>query len=403
LGGLSAGIAFEQACVPYGFAWSSPFARWQGPFAELSSLDLAVAVTSRALRDRHLPPDEIAEIVLGTTVPQPEGFYGAPTVAARIGAPAVTGPMIAQACATSVACLRVAATNVEAGQQGLTVVCLTDRTSNGPHLVFPAPSAPGGTPLAEDWVMANFRRDPWAGNAMVETAERVAAEHGISRAEIDAATLLRHQQYVDGALADDRAFQRTFMVPVELSGRNADVVEADIGVHETTADGLARLRPVLDGGRITFGSQTHPADGSAGMIVANEARSRELAADGIIRILAVGFARVGKGLMPTAPVPAANAALEAADVRLADVEAVTTHNPFALNDVYFQRETGFPLERMNEFGSSLVYGHPNAPTGARLIVELIETLRRRGGGIGLFTGCAAGDTGAAVVVRLDDR
>lgn len=402
MGGLSTGIAFEHACIPYGFAWTSPFARWQGPFAELSSLELAVAVTSRALRDRQLPPDEIAEIVLGMTVPQPEAFYGAPTVAARIGAPAVTGPMIAQACATSVACLRTAASNVEAGQDGLMLVCLTDRTSNGPHLVFPTPSAPGGTPSAEDWVMANFRRDPWAGNAMIETADRVAAEHDISRAEIDALTLLRYEQYVQGALADERAFQRAFMVPVELSGGKASLVEGDVGVHETTVDGLARLQPVLEGGRITFGSQTHPADGAAGMIVTDEARARELARDGVVRILAVGLARVGKGLMPTAPVPAANAALEAAHIRLADVAAVTTHNPFAINDVYFARETGFPLERMNQFGSSLVYGHPNAPTGARLIVELIENLRRRGGGVGLFTGCAAGDTGAAVVVRLDD-
>ena len=403
MGGLSAATAFQHACIPSGFAWSSPFARWQGPFAGISSLDLAVAVTSRALRDRGLPPEEIGEIVLGMTVPQPEAFYGAPTVAARIGAPAVSGPMIAQACATSVACLRTAAANVEAGHEGLTLVCLTDRTSNGPHLVFPTPSAPGGTPMAEDWVMANFRRDPWAGNSMIETAESVAAEHDISRPEIDALTLLRYEQYVEGALADDRAFQRTFMVPVELFGREAGRVEADVGVHDTTAEGLARLQPVLDGGRITFGSQTHPADGAAGMIVTNEVRARELASDGIVHILAVGFARVGKGLMPTAPVPAANAALGAAHIRLADVDAVTTHNPFAINDVYFARETGFPRERMNEFGSSLVYGHPHAPTGARLIAELIEHLRRRGGGIGLFTGCAAGDTGAAVVVRLADR
>ena len=62
----------------------------------------------------------------------------------------------------------------------------------------------------------------------------------------------------------------------------------------------------------------------------------------------------------------------------------------------------FPLERMNSYGCSLVYGHPQGPTGARLIVELLHTLRLRGGGIGLFTGCAAGDTGAAVVVRVED-
>ena len=106
--------------------------------------------------------------------------------------------------------------------------------------------------------------------------------------------------------------------------------------------------------------------------------------------------------MPKAPVPAAMAALDRAGLSFGDVDAVTTHNPFAVNDLWFSGQTGIPLERMNSYGCSLVYGHPQGPTGARLIVELLHTLRLRGGGIGLFTGCAAGDTGAAVVVRVED-
>jgi len=106
--------------------------------------------------------------------------------------------------------------------------------------------------------------------------------------------------------------------------------------------------------------------------------------------------------MPKAPVPAAQRALDAAGLGIADVDVVTTHNPFAVNDLYFSRQTGFSLEAMNPYGCSLVYGHPQAPTGMRLLVELIETLRERGGGTGLFTGCAAGDTGAALVIRVED-
>jgi acetyl-CoA C-acetyltransferase len=106
--------------------------------------------------------------------------------------------------------------------------------------------------------------------------------------------------------------------------------------------------------------------------------------------------------MPKAPVPAARQALESVGLEFSDLDAVTTHNPFAVNDLWFARETGIPLEDVNVYGSSLVFGHPQAPTGARLVAELIETLRLRGGGTGLFTGCAAGDTGAALIVRLDD-
>jgi acetyl-CoA C-acetyltransferase len=214
--------------------------------------------------------------------------------------------------------------------------------------------------------------------------------------------MLRYEQYA-AALADDRAFQRRYMVPVDLPAkRGGELVETDVGVHETTREGLAGLSPVERGGVITYGGQTHPADGTAGVLVTTERRARELSGDGVARILASGFARVGKAEMPKAPVPAAEAALADAGVEVAELDAVTTHNPFAVNDVWLSQKLGIPLELMNAYGCSLVYGHPHAATGARLIVELIETLRSRGGGVGLFTGCAAGDTGAAVVVRVDD-
>jgi len=397
-------VRYERAFIPLGGAWSSPFARWQGPLAEVSSLDLAVAVTRRALAEREIAPDEISQLVLGWTVPQEGAFYGAPTVAARIGAPGVTGPMVAQACATSVAALAVAALAVEGGDDGLHLVVVTDRTSNGPHIVYPSASSQGGAVRAEDWVLDNFRRDPWAGQPMIRTAELVAAEHGISREEIDEVSFLRYEQYAR-ACADDRAFQRRYMVPVEIPGRKGEptVVHADAGVYPTTREGLAALEPVEEGGVVTYGSQTHPADGAAGAIVTTEERARALSRNGgVVRILASGVARVGKAQMPKAPVPAAEQALRDAGLTWSDLDAITTHNPFALNDIWFSRCSGIAHERFNLYGSSLVYGHPQAPTGARLVAELIETLRLRGGGVGLFTGCAAGDTGAALVVRVED-
>jgi acetyl-CoA acetyltransferase len=228
-------VRYERACIPVGGAWSSPFARWQGPLSEVSSLDLAVLAGSRALVDRGVAPEWLTQIVLGWTVPQEGAFYGAPTVAARLGAPGITGPMVAQACATSAAAIAVAAQGVEAGDQGLTLVLLTDRISNGPHIVYPSRSSPGGAVRSEDWVMENFRRDPWAGRAMIQTAEAVAAEAGFTREEIDAATLLRYEQY-ERSLDDDRAFQRRYMVPVEIPMRKGrtEVVEGDDGIHPTT-------------------------------------------------------------------------------------------------------------------------------------------------------------------------
>jgi acetyl-CoA C-acetyltransferase len=397
-------MSFRDACIPVRLGWSSPFARWQGPLAEVSSLDLAAQVTTDALTSRGLPPSEITGIVFGWTVPQPEMFYGASTLAARIGVPNATGAMLSQACATSAACLEAAALRVEAGLDELSVVITADRTSNGPVLTYPAPSSPGGAPRQEHWVLDSFRRDPWGGLSMAATAERVAAEAGLTRESLDEVTLLRYQQY-QAALAGDRAFQRGYMVPVTLPGRRGEpvVIDSDVGVHPTSAEGLAKLTPAEPGGVVTYGTQTHPADGAAGLVVTTAARARELAAGGgIARILGTGVARVSRGEMPKAPVPAAMVALARAGLGVGDVDAIATHNPFAVNDLWFSRETGIALERMNAYGCSLIYGHPQGPTGTRLIVELLHTLRLRGGGIGLFTGCAAGDTGAAVVVRVED-
>jgi len=104
--------------------------------------------------------------------------------------------------------------------------------------------------------------------------------------------------------------------------------------------------------------------------------------------------------MAQATVPAARNALAGAGLDIRDVRAIKTHNPFAVNDLYFCCETGVAPEAMNNYGSSLIWGHPQGPTGMRLIMELIEELVLKGGGHGLFAGCAAGDTGAAVVVKV---
>ena len=395
-------MKFEDAAIPLGFAWTSPFVRWQGALGDVSSLDLAVDVTRRALEERDLDAGRVEKIVVGWTIPQPAIFYGAPTVAARIGAEGVSGPMISQACATSAVCVEAAAAGVDKGE-GLTLVVTTDRTSNGPVLTYPRPNAAGGAPLVENWVLDNFARDPWAGEAMIATAENVAREADLSKPELDEVTLLRYDQY-RASLAEDRAFQKRYFVPAAVPAGRGQVrmVEADEGIHDTTAEGLAALKPVLPEGTISFGSQTHPADGCAGAVVTTVGQARELArGEGVARILGSGLARVEKAHMPKAPVPAARAALEDAGLDINDVDVVTTHNPFAVNDLWFHRQTGFPLDRMNLYGCSLVYGHPQGPTGLRLIAELIETLRERGGGVGLFTGCAAGDTGAALVLRVE--
>jgi acetyl-CoA acetyltransferase len=258
----------------------------------------------------------------------------------------------------------------------------------------------------EDIVMDSFGYDPWAKNSMIQTAENVAAEAGITREQQDACTAIRYRQY-QRALENDAAFHRRYMLlPLEVkdaSGRKVVAkVQSDEGVFETTREGLAALKPVLPNGTVTFGSQTHPADGNCGMIVASRERAKEISKDPAIEIeiVSYGQGRAKKGFMAMATVPAAKSALDAAGLAQKDMKAIKTHNPFAVNDVYLANTLGIPLESFNNYGSSLIYGHPQGPTGMRLIIELIEELAIAGGGYGLFVGCAAGDTAAAVVIKV---
>jgi len=400
-------MSFEKAFIPYDGYWSTPFCRWQGNFANMHSMVFAAEICKGAFPGRRISPGIFDGIVLGMTIPQKYSFYGAPWMAGMIGASGITGPTIGQACATSAKCVAVASEEIELGNNEAILIVTCDRTSNGPHIYYPNPLGIGGTGDKEDWVWDNFGHDPYAKNAMIETAENVAEEAGISKEEQDEVAFLRYNQYQD-ALKDNGAFLHRFLVvPIDVkdpSGRKViATVKGDEGVFPTTAEGLARLRPVLEDGTVTFGTQTFPADGNASIIVTTQKKARELSRDPNIeiKILSYAEARAKRGFMAMSIVPAARKALSSAGIGIKDVKAIKTHTPFAVNDVYFCREMGIKWEDMNNYGCSLVWGHPQGPTGARLIIELIEELVVKGGGYGLFDGCAAGDTAAAVVVKVD--
>ncbi len=396
-----------NAYIPYGAYWSTPFARWQGAFAHLHSVEFAAHVAAKALSDRDIPVDGFDFAAYGLTVIQKHSFYGLPWFTAMMGAPSLPGPTISQACATGARLIAAAAGEISMGAASQALVVSGDRCSNGPHVYYPSPGGPGGTGDAEDWVLGNFNTDPYAQCAMVDTAENVARREGIDTAEQHDVVAHRYAQYQE-ACADDRAFQQRFMdctfaVPDARYRTTVGTLQGDEGVHPVSAEKLATLKPVRVGGSVTFGGQTHPADGSAGMVVVDRAeRAAELAIDDAptVEIVSFGQAREEKGFMPAAPIAAARVALERAGLSIGDMEAVKTHNPFAVNDIAFSRAMNISWQSMNNFGSSLIWGHPQGPTGLRLIIELIEELALRGGGRGLFSGCAAGDSAMAVVVRV---
>ncbi len=395
---------FEKAFIPYKGYWSSPFSRWQMSFQNINSIELAAQTARKFLELRGLSSEIFDGCVLGMTIGQPSWFYANPWFCALLGNDKISGPTISQACATSATAIFNGGLWVESGVYQNVLVATTDRCSNGPHSIWPNPNGPGGEVISENWLMDNFNKDPYARQPMVQTAENVAVMcGGVTKEESDAMAVRRYEQYLM-SLANDREFQKGYMIPVEIqiSKKKSSFVETDEGISPCTPEGLAPLKPVIAGGCISFGAQTHPADGNAGIIITTKERAKEVGQkkEVTIQLLSYGYARAKKAHMAAAVTPAAEMALKKAGIAVKDLAAVKTHNPFSVNDIVMGKLMGIPEGIFNNYGSSLIFGHPQGPTGTRCTVELIEELIKIGGGYGLFAGCAAGDTAAALVVKV---
>jgi len=397
-----------KAFIPYKGYYSTPFCRWQGSMATENAIVLCATTSKRWLAEKNWDPGMFDYLILGITIGQLHQFYASTWAAALMGAGHIPGVTLSQACTTSATCIYQAAMGVETGLYKNCYTLMTDRCSNGPHTIWPNPMGPGAEVISENWLMDNFNSDPNVGLKMIETAENVAKQENFTKEECDALTLVRYRQYLD-ALADDRAFQKRYMFPAEvkISKKKTLLVEEDEGVTPCTEEGLARLKPAVPGGVISFGAQTFPADGNCALVVTTQEKAKELSADPSIpiQIIAYGFSRTQPGYMAAAPVPASKMALEHAGLKITDMKVIKTHNPFVVNDLNFAKQMGIKAEGtedlgFNNYGSSLIYGHPQGPTAGRIIIEGLEEIAMKGGGYFLWTGCAAGDTGGAIIFKV---
>ncbi len=395
---------FSRVFIPYRGYWSSPFSRWQMSFQNEHPIKLLAETTKKFLELRSINVNDFDGCVFGMTIGMPSWFYANPWYCALIGNDRISGPIISQACSTSATCIYTAACNIETNTYENIIVATTDRCSNGPHSIWPNPNGPGGEVKHENWLMDNFNKDPYAKQPMFMTAELVAKDvGGISKNESDELAYKRYIQYTDST-NNDREFQKGYMIPIDIaiSKKKKITINTDEGINEYTLENLKKLKPIIESGVLTFGAQTHPADGNSGIIVTSKEMSNKISNNSTIniQIMSYGYSRANKARMAAAVTPAAQLALKNANICVDDLKAVKTHNPFTINDIVMGRLMNIPDNIFNNYGSPLIFGHPQGPTGARCIVELIEELVKIGGGYGLFAGCAAGDTASALVIKV---
>ena len=390
---------FPRARIPYGTWGSSYFPAWQtSALAEVNIGQFAGESMARILGLRSVPVAELEYLILGSTIPWHWKFWTAPLVASCMGH-RIPGHHVEQACATGLQATLQGAAEIESGANDVVGVLTFDRTSDSPVGVFPERRAHERTQAIAD-VWDNFGFDPATGNAMITAAGITARKYRVERSEADDVAYLRYQQYFG---ARDSGFLERFLVPLDLlnvQGRPLGRIADDTGVREISRAALASQRE-LDT-CVTSGTQTHASDGMAALLVTTRERAAELSARPEIDIRFLGKAetRTQPSLMPEAPGLAVNKLLDRLGMTMDDVRVAKNHNPFAVNDVVFARQTGYDWERMNNTGCSLVWGHPQGPTLTRVLIEALEEAVDLGGGNVLVFGCAAGDVGIAALFQV---
>lgn len=412
----------------------TPFARAGTVFKDLSAIDLG-EMAVRALMDRTgVPGDAVDQLVFGTVVHDPH----APNIAREVGLAtlpkSVPATTVSRACATANQAIADAANLIEVGHADVVVAGGAESLSHIPILVSDR--------LSETLVQAAKARsvgervktiarvrpkdllpkqpqiaEPTTGETMGESAERMAKENGIGRAEQDAWALRSHEKAAEGT-EDGRLpaeIARVYVPP-----RFEQVVERDNGIRtDTSAEKLAALKPVFDRryGTVTAGNASPLTDGASAVLLMSEDRARSdgLPILGRIRSYAVAALDPGDQLLQ-GPVLAAPVALDRAGVTMADIGLMEMHEAFAaqvlsnlqwLDSDRIARErlgrsakVGHPdVERINVMGGSIALGHPFGATGGRITMTLLNEMARRDVELGLLTVCAAGGLGFAMVLE----
>ena len=390
---------FPKARIPYGVWGSSYFPAWQtSPLAEVNIGQFAGEAMGRILGQRKVPARLLDYLVIGSTIPWHWKFWNAPLVASCMGR-RIPGHHVEEACATGLQAVLHGAAKVESGASDVVGVLTFDRTSDSPVGVFPERRAYQRTiPLSDVW--DNFGFDPATGQSMITTAGLAARKHKLDRREVDDLAFFRHEQYQRGRTS---GFLDRVLVPLEVldvQGRPLGRIDQDLGVRRLSRDELRGMRE-LDS-CVTGGTQTHASDGMATLLVTSEERARELSARPEIEISFVGEAevRTATSLMPEAPSSAVGKLLDRTGLTVKDIAVIKCHNPFAVNDAILAKLFEHDWRRMNNNGCSLVWGHPQAPTLTRTLIEGLEEAVDLGGGYVLIFGCAAGDVGISALFSV---
>ncbi len=379
----------------------TPLARYTGAFSEVSAIELGAHAAKAAIQSSGVDAGEIDHVIFGNVLQtSADAIYGARHVGLRAGlkieTPAVT---VNRLCGSGIEAIVQAGQRLLLDEANLVLAGGMENMTQAPFVIRGARTGLklGGGAL-EDFLFVGLT-DTFCGLPMALTAEKLAEQKGITRKDADRYAL-RSQQAAEAAAKTGYFKEEIAPVEVKQGKKMTLVSEDDHRRPETTMETLEKLPPSFKkDGIVTAGNASGIVDGAAAVIVTREKTAKERGLKPMGRIVSWAVTGVDPSIMGIGPVPSTRKALQLAGLKLEQMDRIEVNEAFAAQYLAVEKELGLERDKTNVNGGAIALGHPLAASGTRLVITVLNELRRKGLRYGLATACIGGGQGIAMIVE----
>ncbi|GIU90754.1 MAG: acetyl-CoA acetyltransferase [Acidimicrobiia bacterium] len=381
----------------------TPIGKLSGALAGFSAMDLGGIAIKAALERAGVGPEQVDYVLMGQVLQAGAGQITARQAAAKAGVPMTVPAMtVNKVCLSGINAIYLADQMIASGDAEVVVAGGMESMTNAPYLL---PGARGGYRMGHQEVVDSMILDGlWCAFDAVHmgsgTERYVGQVGGISREAQDELAAKSHERAAaaqkEGRFADE-------ITPVSIPQRKGDpiVVDSDEGVRPgTSTESLAGLKPAFSkDGTITAGNASQISDGAAAVIVMSKAKAEELGVTPLAELVSYGMVAGPDPSLLTQPSRSIKRALENVDMTVSDVDLFELNEAFAAVGIASMRDLSITDDVVNVNGGAIALGHPVGMSGTRVVLTLINELRRRGGGVGAAALCGGGGQGDAAIIR----
>ncbi len=381
----------------------TPIGKLSGALASLAATDLGAHAIREALLRGNVGAEQVDYVIMGQVLQAGSGQMPARQAAAKAGVPMTVPAMtLNKVCLSGIDAIYLADQMIQAGDAEIVVAGGMESMTQAPYLL---PNAREGYRMGNGELVDSMISDGlWCAFDAVHMGagtERYTGElGGITREAQDELAAQSHERAAN-AIKDGRFTEE--IAPVEIPQRKGDpvVFDTDEGVRPgTTNESLGGLRPAFaKDGTITAGNASQISDGGAAVVVTSVAKAEELGLTPIAELVSFGLVAGPDPSLLQQPSRAIKRALEPVDVKVSDIDLFELNEAFAAVGIASMRDLGITDDIVNVNGGAIALGHPIGMSGTRVVITLINELRRRGGGLGAAALCGGGGQGEAAIVR----